>query len=128
MNVYKEVVGILQEGVAGLVMAEESTKLAKSLALLNLQMTRKQNDALKAILAINVDSQLAIDSSRVVVNKLKNICDTIIFFLDAAPDKDGLSTAIKMYFDESKLLDPHVDKAIDKLTKVSNESVKGISC
>ena len=125
MDVYKEVIGSLKEGVKGLFIAEELTKVAKSLAVLNIEMQIKQRQALNEILAINVDAQLAIDSSRVVVSKLRNICDTLIFILDAVPDKDGLKAAIETYLDESKLLDPFVDKAIEKLTKVSAESVKG---
>ena len=125
MDLYKETVGSLKEGVKGLFIAEELTKVAKSLAVLNIEMEIKQRQALNEILAINVDAQLAIDSSRVVVSKLRNICDTLIFILDAVPDKDGLKAAIETYLDESKLLDPFVDKAIEKLTKVSAESVKG---
>ena len=125
MDLYKETVGSLKEGVKGLFIAEELTKVAKTLAVLNIEMEIKQRQALNEILAINVDAQLAIDSSRVVVSKLKNICDTLIYILDAVPDKEGLKAAIETYLDESKLLDPFVDKAIEKLTKVSAESVKG---
>ena len=127
MEVYKEVVGSLKEGVKGLFIAEELTKVAKSLAVLNIQMEQKQKDALDAILAINVDAQLAIDSARVVVTKLRNICDTLIYILNALPEEAGLKAAIETYLDESKLLDPFVDKAIEKLTTVSAESVKGIT-
>ena len=118
-------IGDLKEGVKGLFIAEELTKVAKNLAVLNIQMEIKQKEALDAILAINVDSQLAIDSARVVVSKLKNICDTLIFTLDNIPNKGGFNAAIKSFLAESKLLDPFVSEAIEKLSTVSAESVKG---
>ena len=126
VDVYKEVVGNLKEGVKGLFVAEELTKVAKSLAKLNIDMEAKQKEALNAILKINVDAQLAIDSSRLVVIKLKNICETLLFIFDALPDLEGLKAAISTYLSESKELSPHVDKAISRLTTVSAESVKGI--
>ena len=126
VDVYKEVVGNLKEGVKGLFIAEELTKVAKSLAKLNIDMEAKQKEALNAILKINVDAQLAIDSSRLVVIKLKNICETLLFIFDALPDLEGLKAAISTYLSESKELSPHVDKAISRLTTVSAESVKGI--
>ena len=106
--------------------AEELTKVAKSLAKLNIDMEAKQKEALNAILKINVDAQLAIDSSRLVVIKLKNICETLLFIFDALPDLEGLKAAISTYLSESKEFSPHVDKAISRLTTVSAESVKGI--
>ena len=127
MDVYKEIIGNLKEGVKGLFIAEELTKVAKSLAVLNIQMEQKQKDALNAILAINIDAQLAIDSSRVVVSKLRNICDTLIFMLDSVPDEAGLKATIETYLGETKLLGPDVDKAIEKLITVSAVSVKGIN-
>ena len=89
-------------------------------------MEAKQKEALNAILKINVDAQLAIDSSRLIVIKLKNICETLLFIFDALPDLEGLKAAISTYLSESKELSPHVDKAISRLTTVSAESVKGI--
>lgn len=124
VEVYKEVVGKLQEGVKGLFIAEELTKVAKSLAELNIQMEAKQKEALDSILKINVDAQLAIDSARLVVVKLKNICDILIVILENMQDDVGVKIAIETFLEDSKSLSPHVDKAIDRLTKVSAESVK----
>jgi len=125
VEVYKEVIANLKEGVKGLFIAEEMTNVAKGLASLNIEMEDKQKEALDSILKINVEAQLAINSARVVVSNLRNICDVLIYILNNVQNEEGLKIAIETYLEESKLLDPDVDKAIEKLSTVSAESVKG---
>ena len=110
INVYKELVNSLNEGVKGLFIAEELTKVAKSLNTLNVQMEQRQRTALKVIMNVNRDAHLAIDSSRRVVSKLRNICDELLFILNFEKSDEMLRAAIVTFIDEAKLIDPDVKK------------------
>ena len=122
---YGNFVGRLKGGVKDLYIAEELTKFAKSFAKLDMTMDNNEKEGVETILAINVDAQLAIDASRVVVTELKNVCDTLLLILNNFADQQGLKDAISTYLSESKLIDPKVDAAIEKLTIVIAKSIEG---
>ena len=126
VELYKELVAGLQESIMKLWRAEELTKIGQSLAELNVELETKQKEALKVIVQIHVDAMLAIDASRLVVTKLKNVCTSLILILDNLATDEGLKIAIETFLDEAKRLNADVDAAVLRLTTVSLASSKGI--
>ena len=125
LKIYQNLVTKLEEGVKTLFIAEELTNLAKNLAKVNIAMEKVQRDALNVILKINQDAQLAIHYSRVVVMKLKNICNDLLFILEDEHSEEVYKDAIQVYLDESKLIMPDIESAIDKLVTVGARSTEG---
>ena len=115
----------LEEGVKSLFIAEELTNLAENLAKINLVMEEVQRNALDVILKINQDAQLSIHYSKVVVMKLKNICESLLFILEDEHSEEVYKDAIQVYLDESKLIKPDIESAIDKLVNVGSRSTEG---
>lgn len=105
--------------------AEELTAVATSLAQLNVQLEAKQANALKTILDINTSAQLAIDASRLVVTKVKNMCNDLITIMEHLNTEQGLKIAIETFVSEAKLLEPDVDDAVTKLTTVAAKAING---
>lgn len=124
-GVYDDVLGNLKGGVKNLYIAEELTKFATSFAKLDMTMNAEEKEGFQDILQINVDAQLAIDSSRVVVSNLKNALDTLKMILDFFPDKEGLRDAIQTYVDETARINPDIEKAKERLSTVFAQSIKG---
>ena len=115
----------LQNGVKGLFIAEELTKIAKTLLELNIEMGKKQKEALTVILSVHEESLLAINYARVVVMKLRNICKDLLLVLEIESSKSILESAIDVYLAEGKLMEGDVQKAVDKLTRASAKAVSG---
>jgi len=124
VDVYKKMVDDLKQGVKGLFIAEELTSVAKSLNKLNVDMEQKQRQALQVIMNVNRDAHLAIDSSRRVVTKLRNLCDDLIFTLSFEESDEMLQIAIETYLAETKIMDGDVKEAISKLTRAAADAVK----
>jgi len=125
LNVYKEIVANLKDGVKGLFIAEEMTNVAKTLLALNIEMGKQQKDALTVILQVHEEALLAINSARIVVTKLKNICDDLIYILEVEESEEMLMFAIETYLEEGKLMEKNVEEAVDKLTRASAKAITG---
>ena len=72
---------------------EELTNIAKYITKLNVQLGKRQKEALKVILEIHQDAEKALDSAR-VVEKLKNLCDDLIFILEDGSSDEDIKFAI----------------------------------
>ena len=119
VNIYKDIVSNLKNGVDGLKSVKGMTDIAQSVTNLQSQMGSSERESLKVITTINGDASLAIEASKAVVLMLKNTCDAVL-------SETQLNLAIKTYLDKTGLLSPAVATAVEKLTKVSAEAVKGI--
>ena len=102
------------------------TDVAQSVLNLHSQMDSNGRESLKVLTTINRDASLAIEASKAVVLKLKNACQVVLPLLNQRNDQTQLNLAIKTYLDKTGLLSPAVATAVEKLTKVSAEAVKGI--
>ena len=123
-KLYKDMINDLKAGVKSLFIAEGLTNVAKSLAALNIHMEDKQKKSLDVIIKVNTDCLLAVDAAKVVVTKLKNICDLVLVFLRKGKNQDMMNGAIKAFVQESKTMEKPVGDAIVLLTKASTSSVK----
>jgi len=123
-NIYKELVKDLKSGVKNLFIADGLTNVAKSLAALNIHMQDQQKKSLDVIIRVNTNCILAIDSAKVVVTKLQNICDLVLVYLGSDKNQDMMNGAIKAFVKEAKTLEAPVGDAITKLTTASSDSVK----
>ena len=104
---------------------EELTNIAKYVAKLNTKLGKKQKDALNLILEVHRDSKLALDRARIVFEKLKNLCDDLIFILEDGSEDEDIKFAIKAFIDEGKIMEEHIHKAIDQMTIVVASATKG---
>ena len=127
LKVYKELISNIKDGIDSLFITEQLTHIAKILGDLNVDMQTKQKEALSTILGVNTKAVVAISSARTVVARIKNICDTLLFVLKNTQlndDKEKVKIAIDIFLKESKILQPIIDKSVEKMSEVSAESVQ----
>jgi len=121
VEIYKQMISSLKDGVKGLFIAKELTMAAKTLAELDLEMGERQKLALDAIVDCNAKSIISLDQAKWVVTKLKDIADNVLYFLD---EESFLSDAIDIFVEEGNLMEQEVAEAITKLTAASQAAVE----
>ena len=126
MATYKELIVNLQSGVKNLMIVEELTNVAKYVSNLNVELGKQQKEALKVILEVHQESEKALDSAKLVVDKLKNLCDDMIFILEDGSSDEDIKFAIKTFVEEGQLMEKHVKEAIDRLSDTAVKASKGI--
>ena len=105
---------------------EELTNVAKYVSNLNVELGKQQKEALKVILEVHQESEKALDSAKLVVDKLKNLCDDMIFILEDGSSDEDIKFAIKTFVEEGQLMEKHVKEAIDRLSDTAVKASKGI--
>ena len=101
------------------------TNVAKEMRHLTSHMGSSERDSIDTIVNINNDAAVAIGAARAVVLKLESTCDIVLPILRKKADEHQLNLAINSYLDKTKLLNPTISTAVDKLITVSAQAVKG---
>jgi len=122
---YKLIISKLQDGIKSLFVAENLLSLAQTLSKLNYQLEKEQQKAVDVIINTNTNSLLAIQSARIIITKLKNICKAAVRVLNRKKDEESLKIAIQVYLTSSTRVVPEIEKAMVKFTKVTGDSVRG---
>jgi len=121
---YKQMISKLHISIKGLSIAENLSNMAKTLSTLNYRLGKEQHDAVGTIMNINTDALLAIQSTRVTITKLENICKATVGVLNRKKDEKSLKIAIRVYLKASERVTPEVERAMECFTKVIQESAK----
>ena len=127
LKVYKEIISSIQNGIESIFITEQLTHVAEILAKPNVEMQSKQKEAMGTIQDINTKAVRAIYNAQTVIVRIKSIFDKMLFVLKKTQvinDKLKFNVAIFIFLDESKFIQPIIDRAVEKMSEVSAESVQ----